>query len=74
MQLWRDQIRQHPYPRDLDHVAQEEFGLQLDEVVGGVAAVHHGLLLGGLTIPKAALQAIFRTHPNPRPRRLRLRR
>jgi hypothetical protein len=64
MQPWRDQIRQHPYPHDLDHIAQE-FGPQLDYVSCGVAAVHHGLLLGGLTIPKAALQAIFRIHPDP---------
>ncbi|HBI42781.1 MAG TPA: hypothetical protein DDY78_07975 [Planctomycetales bacterium] len=66
MQPWRDQIRQHPYPHDLDHIAQE-FGPQLDYVSCGVAAVHHGLLLGGLTIPKAALQAIFRVHPDPGP-------
>ena len=66
MQPWRDQIRQHPYPHDLDHIAQE-FGPQLDYVSCGVAAVHHGLLLGGLTIPKAALQAIFRIHPNAGP-------
>ncbi len=66
MQLWRDELRQHPYPHDLDHIDQE-FGPQLDYVSCGVAAVHHGLLLGGLTIPKAALQAIFRIHPNPGP-------
>jgi hypothetical protein len=66
MQLWRDQIRQHSYPRYLDHIAQE-FGPQLDDISCGAAAIHHGLLLGGLTIPKAALQAIFRTYPDPGP-------
>jgi hypothetical protein len=66
MQLWRDELRQHAYPHYLDHI-EEQFGFQLDEVSCGVAAVHHGLLLGGLTIPKAALQAIFRTHPDPGP-------
>lgn len=66
MQHLPDQIRQHPYPAALDHIAQE-FGPQLDEVSCGPAAVHHGLLLGGLTIPKAALQAIFRTYPKPGP-------
>src|SRR5207249_1824032 len=30
----------------------------------GAAAVHHGLLLGGLTVPKGVLQAMFRTYPN----------
>ncbi len=58
MQHVRDLIRPHPYPRDLDRIAQE-FGRQLDDRSCGAAAVHHGLLLGGLTIPKAALQAIF---------------
>ena len=66
MQHLPDQIRQHPYPHNLSHIAQE-FGPQLDEVSCGAAAVHHGLLLGGLTIPKAALQAIFRTYPDPGP-------
>jgi hypothetical protein len=65
MTVWRDQIQEHPYPRDLDHIAQE-FGPQLDGVSCGVAVVHHGLLLGGLTIPKAALQALFQTHPDAR--------
>jgi hypothetical protein len=63
MDIWRAQIRPHPYPRDLDLVAQE-FGRQLDGYDCGAAAVHHGLLLGGLTIPKATLQAMFRVDPD----------
>ena len=34
MQLWRDQIRPHPYPRDLAHISHE-FGRQLDGVSCG---------------------------------------
>jgi hypothetical protein len=62
MRLWRDQIRSHPYPRDLAHIAQE-FGPQLTDGCGA-AVVHHGLLLGGLTIPKAALHAMFGIYPD----------
>ncbi len=62
MKLWRDQIRSHYYPRDLVHITQE-FGPQLPDGCGA-AVVHHGLLLGGLTIPKAALHAMFRIYPD----------
>jgi hypothetical protein len=62
LRIWREQIRAHPFPRDLDHIAQE-FGGQLDLCGCGAAAVHHGLLLGGLTIPKAALHAMLRVNP-----------
>jgi hypothetical protein len=62
MQLWRDQIRPHRYPRDLVHVAQD-FGRQLQDGCGAGVA-HHGLLLGGLTIPKAALHAMFGIYPD----------
>ena len=67
MQHLQNQITQHSYPRNLDHIA-EEFGPQLDDVSCGVAAVHHGLLLGGLAMPKGALQAFFRVYPNPGPK------
>jgi hydroxyacylglutathione hydrolase len=63
MHIWRAQIRPHPYPRDLDLVAQD-FGRQLDGYGCGAAALHHGLLFGGLTIPKAALHAMFRVYPD----------
>jgi hypothetical protein len=62
MRLWRDQIRSHSYPRDLAHIAQE-FGPQLQDGCGA-GVVHHGLLLGGLTIPKAALHAMFGIYPD----------
>jgi hypothetical protein len=63
MHIWRAHIRPRPYPRDLDRVAQE-FGRQLDGDGCGAAAVHHGLLLGGLTIPMATLHAMFRVNPD----------
>ncbi len=43
MRLSRNQIRSHPYPRDLARIAQE-FGPQLPDGCGA-AVVHHGLLL-----------------------------
>ncbi len=62
MRLWRDQVRSHSCPRDLAHIAQE-FGPQLPDGCGA-AVVHHGLLLGGLTIPKGALHAMFGIYPD----------
>jgi hypothetical protein len=59
-----DLIRQHSYPRDLDHVTRE-FCPQWDDASCGLAAVRHGLLLGGLTVPEGTLGAIFgRTYPD----------
>jgi hypothetical protein len=59
-----DLIRPHPYPRDLDHIARE-FRPQWDDASCGLAAVRHGLLLGGLSVPEGTLGAIFgRTYPD----------
>jgi hypothetical protein len=64
MDLWRAQVRPHPYPLDLYHIARE-FGRQLDDASCALAAVRHGLLLGGLTVPEGTLGAIFgRTYPD----------
>ncbi len=60
MQEWCDQVQPHCYPRDLVQIAQE-FGPQLEEDSCGAAAVRHGLLLGGLTVPEGTLQAILGT-------------
>ncbi len=62
----RNQILRHSYPHDLDRL-QQEFGPQFDDVSCGPSTEHHGLLLGGLTVPKTALQAYFRINPDTAP-------
>ena len=64
--LPRNQILRHSYPHDLDRL-QQEFGPQFDDVSCGPSTVHHGLLLGGLTVPKTAAQAYFRSALIPAP-------
>lgn len=53
-------ISPHVYGAHFARIAQE-FGPQPDDASCGASAVHHGLLLGGLTIPKATLIALFRS-------------
>ncbi len=64
MDEMRELIRAHPYPQCLDFIARE-FRPQWDEASCGLAALRHGLLLGGLTVPEGTLGAIFgRTYPD----------
>jgi hypothetical protein len=64
MDLWHDQVQPHSFPRDLDYIARE-FEPQWDDASCGLAAVRHGLLLGGLTVPEGTLGALFgRTYPD----------
>jgi hypothetical protein len=64
MDPWRAHIRPHPYPQYLDRIARE-FSPQWDDASCGLAAVRHGLLLGGLTVPEGTLGALFgRRYPD----------
>ncbi len=48
----------HPFPSALDRV-RASFARQPDDQTCGAAAIRHGLLLGGLTIPVATLEAVL---------------
>src|SRR5262245_9810919 len=62
----------HPYPASLDRI-RRSFARQPDCQTCGAAAIRHGLLLGGLTIPTATLESILsiRTHEGTPPEVLR---
>jgi hypothetical protein len=49
----------HPFPTALARIRQS-FARQPDCQTCGAAAIRHGLLLGGLTIPTAPLEAVLR--------------
>ena len=61
-----------PFPTALDRV-RRSFARQPDCQTCGAAAIRHGLLLGGLTIPTATLEAILgiRDHEGTSPLALR---
>src|SRR3954468_22459736 len=65
-------LTEHRYPGSLDRV-RRSFARQPDCQTCGAAAIRHGLLLGGLTIPTATLEAILgiRTHEGTPPEALR---
>jgi hypothetical protein len=48
----------HPFPTALDRI-RRSFARQPDGQTCGAAAIRHGLLLGGLTVPTTALEAIL---------------
>jgi hypothetical protein len=52
-----------PFPTALDRV-RRSFARQPDGQTCGAAAIRHGLLLGGLTIPTATLEAILNIRAN----------
>jgi hypothetical protein len=52
-----------PFPTALDRV-RRSFARQPDCQTCGAAAIRHGLLLGGLTIPTAALEAVLSIREN----------
>jgi hypothetical protein len=62
----------HPFPSGLDRI-RRSFARQPDTQTCGAAAIRHGLLLGGLTIPTATLEAILdiRGNEGTTPRALR---
>ena len=62
----------HPFPTALARIRQS-FARQPDCQTCGAAAIRHGLLLGGLTIPTATLEAILdiREHEGTPPENLR---
>jgi hypothetical protein len=63
----------HPYPESFDRI-HRSFSRQPDLQTCGAAAIRHGLLLGGLTIPTSTLEAILniRAHEGTPPEALRL--
>ncbi|MFO0928888.1 MAG: hypothetical protein U0736_18020 [Gemmataceae bacterium] len=63
----------HAYPAGLDRI-RRSFARQPDCQTCGAAAIRHGLLLGGLTIPTATLEAILgiRDHEGTPPDVLRI--
>src|SRR5205823_13908936 len=52
-----------PFPTALDRV-RRSFARQPDCQTCGASAIRHGLLLGGLTIPTAALEAVLSIREN----------
>jgi hypothetical protein len=62
----------HPFPAALARV-RGAFARQADRQTCGAAAIRHGLLLGGLTLPAAALEAVLgiRDHEGTPPAALR---
>ncbi len=56
-------LRMHPFPTALDRV-RRSFARQPDRQTCGAAAIRHGLLLGGLTLPTAALEAVLNIREN----------
>jgi hypothetical protein len=48
----------HPFPAALERI-HRSFARQPDDQTCGAAAIRHGLLLGGLTIPTAILEAVL---------------
>jgi hypothetical protein len=53
----------HPFPAALDRV-RRSFARQPDRQTCGAAAIRHGLLLGGLTLPAATLEAVLEIRGN----------
>src|SRR5262245_8333944 len=53
----------HPFPSAL-HRVRRSFARQPDSLTCGAAAIRHGLLLGGLTLPTAMLEAILGIREN----------
>jgi hypothetical protein len=53
----------HPFPTALARI-RASFARQPDCQTCGAAAIRHGLLLGGLTIPTATLEAVLRIREN----------
>jgi hypothetical protein len=51
-------VTAHPFPSALDRV-RRSFARQPDNQTCGAAAIRHGLLLGGLTVPAAILEAVL---------------
>src|SRR4051794_8964691 len=62
----------HSFPVGLGRI-QRSFARQPDCQTCGASAIRHGLLLGGLTIPTATLEALLdiRAHEGTPPRTLR---
>jgi hypothetical protein len=62
----------HPFPTALDRI-RRSFARQPDRQTCGASAIRHGLLLGGLTIPTATLEAVLniREHQGTSPATLR---
>jgi hypothetical protein len=61
----------HPFPTALARI-RRSFARQPDRQTCGAAAIRHGLLLGGLTIPTATLEAVLdiRAHEGTPPENL----
>ena len=53
----------HPFPAALARIRQS-FARQPDSQTCGAVAIRHGLLLGGLTLPTAALEAVLGIREN----------
>jgi hypothetical protein len=56
-------LRAHPFPAALERV-RRSFARQPDDQTCGAVAIRHGLLLGGLTIPTGALEAMLDIRAN----------
>lgn len=67
-----DLLTAHPFPAGLEAVCRS-FARQPDHQTCGASAIRHGLLLGGLGVPTAALEAVLdiRRHAGTPPGRLR---
>lgn len=68
----RSLLTAHPFPAALDRI-RGAFARQPDCQTCGASAIRHGLLLGGLTVPTASLEALLdiRAHQGTPPARLR---
>lgn len=53
----------HPFPSGLDRI-RRSFARQPDLQTCGASAIRHGLLLGGLTLPSATLEAVLEIRDN----------
>lgn len=53
----------HPFPSSFDRI-RRSFARQPDCQTCGAAAIRHGLLLGGMTVPSATLEAILGIREN----------
>ena len=53
----------HPFPSGFDRI-RRSFARQPDSQMCGALAIRHGLLLGGLTLPSATLEAILEIRNN----------